>query len=200
MSRSRLVIIGAVVSIVAALGVAPAAQAAEDYFLQFQTGTTNPPIAGESQDPDFENAVVVNSFDWSANNGATPTSSTTGGATKISLNRLTVEKHIDSASPALFQRAAIQTVIPSMRLTVRRAGANPFIYLTYRFKSVIVTSVSPSGDGDAARERVTFVYGAVTQHYAQQTDTGSRGPVFTAGWNQVANVFEEPGGWPFLSE
>jgi len=196
MSRSRHVVIGTVVSIVAAFGVVPAAQAAEDYFLAFQTGS-GPAIRGETVDSTFakHQAVELDSFDWSAANGVTPT---TGGTGKISMNRLTVEKRIDSASTALFQRVATQTAIPSMRLTVRRAGPNPFIYLTYLFKNVFVSSVSPSGDGDGTRERVTFVYGALTQHYAQQTATGARGTVFDAGWNQVTNDFESPGSWPLL--
>ena len=50
MRRSRLVMIGTVVSIVAAFGVAPAAQAAEDYFLAVQSGTTGPAIRGETLD------------------------------------------------------------------------------------------------------------------------------------------------------
>jgi type VI secretion system secreted protein Hcp len=195
MSRLRLFTFSVVVCIIAVVGAAPVAQAAEDYFLQIEA---NPAITGESQDAKFKSAIEVDSFDWSASNNASPTASAVPA--KASLNRLTVEKPIDSASPALFQRVATATHFPSMRLTVRRAGPNPFIYLTYLFKSVFVTSVSPSGDGEAARERVTFAYGAVTQHYAQPTATGSRGPFFAAGWNQVTNAFEPPGGWPSVLE
>jgi type VI protein secretion system component Hcp len=55
-------------------------------------------------------------------------------------------------------------------------------HLRYRFTFVFVSSVSPSGDGEEMRERVTFEYGSVAQRYTQA------GTVFAAGWNQVANM------------
>jgi type VI secretion system secreted protein Hcp len=202
MSRSRLVVIGAVLSIVAAFGVAPAAQAAEDYFLTFQTsGAPGPAIVGESTDATFSRlrAVEVNSFDWSAENAVSLGSATGGaGAGKAKLNRLSVQKPVDSASTALFQRMATGLHFPSMVLYVRKAGggAGPTgggstggAYLQYQFGTVFVSSVSPSGDGEQMRERVTFEYGSLKQTY---WPLGADGTVFRApldaGWNQVTNM------------
>ena len=192
MRRSRLVMIGTVVSIVAAFGVAPAAQAAEDYFLAVQT-TTAPAIQGETLDAFFasKKAIELNSFDWSAENSVTIGSAGGGtGTGKAALNRLTVEKRVDSASAALFTRLATGTAIPSMELFVRKAGATGEGYLKYRFATVFVSSVSPSGDGEQMRERVTFVYGSVAQSYTKQTVGGSppAGTVFSAGWSQIGNI------------
>ena len=181
--------IGTVVSIVAAFGVVPAAQAAEDYFLKIQA---TPAIQGETVDATFSpspRAIELISFDWSAENTVTIGSATGGsGAGKAKLNRLTVEKRVDSASAALFQRLATGAHIPSMELFVRRGGATGQGYLKYRFATVFVTSVSPSGDGEQMRERVTFAYGAVAQRYTQQTATGAAGTVFEGGWNQISNM------------
>jgi type VI secretion system secreted protein Hcp len=191
MRRPRLVMIGTVVSIVAAFGVAPAAQAAEDYFLAVQTGTTGPAIQGETLDATFSSkkAIELNSFDWSAENAVTIGSASGGsGAGKATLNRLTVEKRVDSASAALFQRLATGAHIPSMELFVRKSGATGLGHLKYRFTGVFVSSVSPSGDGEQMRERVTFAYGSVAQSYTQQTAAGTAGTVFAAGWNQIANI------------
>lgn len=193
MRRSRLVMIGTVVSIVAAFGVAPAAQAAEDYFLAVQSGTTGPAIQGETQDAFFasKKAIELRSFDWSAENSVTIGSAGGGtGTGKAALNRLTVEKGVDSASAALFTRLATGTAIPSMELFVRRAGATGEGYLKYRFATVFVSSVSPSGDGEQMRERVTFAYGSVAQSYTKQTVGGSppAGTVFSAGWSQIGNM------------
>jgi type VI secretion system secreted protein Hcp len=192
MSRSRLVVIGAVVSIVAAFGVAPAAQAAEDYFLTFQTGSTAPAIEGETLDATFakQKAIDVDSFDWSAANGI-DLASAAGGAGKVKLNELTVLKRVDSASPALFKRVATGQHFPSMVLSVRRAGATgaaAAVYLTYTFGAVYVTSVSPSGDGEQMRERVTFAYGSLKQSYARQTATGALMTPALESWNQVTNT------------
>jgi type VI secretion system secreted protein Hcp len=190
MRRSRLVMIGTVVSIVAAFGVAPAAQAAEDYFLAVQTGT-GPAIQGETLDATFrqQKAIELISFDWSAENTVSIGSASGGaGAGKAKLNRLTVEKRVDSASAALFQRVATGLHFPSMELFVRRGGATGPGHLKYRFATVFVSSVRPSGDGEQMRERVTFEYGSVAQSYTQQTATGAAGTVFAAGWNQLANV------------
>ena len=191
MRKLRQIAIGTVVSIVAVFGVAPAAQAQEDYFLAVQTaGAPGPVVQGESLDAFFRGrgAIDLISFDWSAENPTTVGSATGGAGTgKAKLNRLTVEKRVDSASAALFQRMASGLHFPSMELFVRRAGATGAGHLKYRFTLVFVSSVSPSGDGEEMRERVTFEYGAVAQSYTQQTGTRA-GTVFEAGWNQVTNT------------
>jgi type VI secretion system secreted protein Hcp len=194
MSRSRLVIIGTVVSIVAAFGVAPAAQAAEDYFLAFQTGSTGPAIEGETLDATFakQKAIEVDSFDWSSENPVSIGSAGGGAGTgKVKLNELTVLKRVDSASPALFKYVATGQNFPSMVLSVRRAGATAAgaaVYLTYTFGLVFVTSVSPSGDGEQMRERVTFAYGSVKQSYRRQTATGTLMNPVESTWNQITTT------------
>jgi type VI protein secretion system component Hcp len=77
-----------------------------------------------------------------------------------------------------------------MELFVRKGGTTGMGYLKYRFTTVFVTSVSPSGDaGEEMRERVTFEYGSVAQSYTQQIAAANpAGTVFAAGWNQLANV------------
>ena len=98
-------------------------------------------------------------------------------------------KRVDTASAALFQRVGTGAPIPSMELSVRRAGATGVGYLRYRFTAVYVSSVSPSGDGEEMRERVTFEYGSLGQRYTQQTATGTpAGTIFGAGWNQLSNT------------
>ena len=131
-----------------------------------------------------EKAIELISFDWSAENPASIGSASGGAGTgKAKLNRLTVEKRVDSASAALFQRIATGAHFPSMELFVRRAGATGAGHLKYRFTTVFVSSVSPSGDGEQMRERVTFEYGAVAQSYTQQT-------AHRHGWHRVRGGLE----------
>ena len=76
-----------------------------------------------------------------------------------------------------------------MELFVRTAGVTGVGHLRYRFTAVYVSSVSPSGDGEEMRERVTFEYGSLGQRYTQQTATGTpAGTIFAFGWNQLSNT------------
>jgi type VI secretion system secreted protein Hcp len=189
--RRSLIWCSVLVFIVAAFGVAPAAQAADDYFLQIQSNTIPQalPVKGESQAVGFKDAIELRSFSWGGENPLTIGSSTTGLSTgKAKLGELTVTKNIDSASPALFQRLTTGINDPGMRLTVRKAGPTPFVYLQYQFKSVVVTSVKHSGDGDATQETVNFAYIAVAQKYTSQTATGAAGPAIQWGWDQTLNT------------
>jgi type VI secretion system secreted protein Hcp len=189
--RRSLIWCSVLAFIVAAFGVAPAAQAAEDYFLQI-TGNPPPgalPVKGESKDVAFKDAIVVRSFSWGAENPSTISSTTGGlGTGKAKLGELTVHKDIDAASPGLFQRLTTGLHDTGMRLTVRKAGQTPFVYLQYQFATVFVTSVDHSGDGDETAETVTFAYGSVSQKYTPQTATGAAGTPIQFGWNQVENT------------
>jgi type VI secretion system secreted protein Hcp len=193
MRRSTLITFWTVVSILAAFGVAPVAQAAEDYFLQIKTDPPAPPIRGESRDAAFPQAIVLTSFSWGAENPTTLGSAGGGAGTgKATLKKLTVDKPIDAASPGLFQRVVTATHDPSMTLTIRRTGANPFVYMQYCFQTVFVDSVNQSGDGDVTRETVVFAYGSVRPKYTPQTMAGLAGVLTQFGWNQVTNT-EVPG-------
>jgi type VI secretion system secreted protein Hcp len=194
MRKSTLVKLSVLVSIVTAFGVAPAAQAAEDYFLQIQSNNPQAlPVRGESQDAVFTDAIELRSFSWGAKNTVTLGSAGGGAGTgNAILGELTVNKGIDSATPGLFQRLTTGIHEPGMRLTVRRAGQNPFVYLQYQFGTVFVSSVDHSGDGDAMQETVTFEYGSVALRYTPQTATGAPGTRIQSGWDQVANM-----SWPY---
>jgi type VI secretion system secreted protein Hcp len=193
--RRSLIWCSVLVFIVAAFGVAPAAQAAEDYFLQIQ-GNPPPgvlPVKGESRDAVFRDAIVVSSFSWGAENPTLVGSATGGAGTgKAKLGEITVHKGIDAASPGLFQRLSSGLHDTGMRLTVRKAGQTPFVYLQYQFGTVFVTAVDHSGNGDATEETVTFAYGSVTQWYRPQSATGAAGTAIQFGWDQVANT-----SWPY---
>src|SRR5215207_5063911 len=86
-------------SVAAVFAVAPAAHAANDYYLKLDG------IAGESTVGKTTDAIAVQSFEWGVEN-TTTIGSTSGGAGtgKAQFNELTVVKNVDSTSPALFQR------------------------------------------------------------------------------------------------
>jgi type VI secretion system secreted protein Hcp len=188
MGNLRRCTLGMVVSLVAAFAVAPAAGAADDYFLRIEG------IPGESNAAGFVGTIPIDvrSFDWSAENPTTVGSASSGaGSPKARLNELTVDKSVDAASVPLFQRLAQSKPINSMELIVRRAGTTPFIFLRYCFQTVFVTSQKQSGSTGDVVETVNFAYRSVTQTYTPQTTTGTPTP-FEFGWDQTTNAIADP--------
>ena len=168
MRRLRQLAAGVVVSLLAALGGAPAASA--DIFLEI------PGIPGESTAEGQENSIDVLSYSWGAAGG--------DGA-RARLQPLNVSKNVDAASPLLFQRLVQGTHIANMELIVTRGGATPFLYLRYCFQDVVVASIqqSDSGPDPVADEAVSFSSGAVSEEYTTQNPAGGAGATVFAGWN-----------------
>ena len=169
MRRLRLLVTGTVVSIFAAFGVVPTAQAAVDYFLEIDG------VEGESQDAKLFKSVEIEAFSWGASSGEK----------KVALQDLSVSKFVDLASPQLFQRLVQGTTIPSVELIGLTSGEVQTVFLRYCLQNVRVSSQSQSGNrgGDSARENVTFAYGSFTQQYTRLDAKGGAADTVFAGWN-----------------
>ena len=172
MRRFRLLILSAVASVFAAFGVVAPAEAAVDYFLEVNG------VPGESQDAKLAKAIDVLSYSWGA-------SQSTDKKSGPRLGDLVITHRVDLASPPLFQRLATNTTIPSAELIARKAGEDQFIFLRFCFQNVQVTSIQQSGKSgdDVPTEQVSFSYGAVSEQYTQQDNTGGIGTTVVAGWN-----------------
>ena len=185
--RCTLIVICSLVGVVA---LAPAARAADDYFLRIQGIPGDSTAAGLPSGP---TPVDIQSFDWGATNPTVLGSATGGaGSGKTKLNDFTVTKSVDSASVPLFQHLATATQIPTMELVVRKAGAAPFIFLRYCFEHVYVTSESQSGSAGDLAETVTFLYEAAGQTYVPQNSAGLAQPPLHFAWDQVLNAMAGP--------
>ncbi|HEY6886937.1 MAG TPA: type VI secretion system tube protein Hcp [Solirubrobacter sp.] len=186
MRKSRLITFAAAAaSIAATLVAAPMASAANDYFLKIDG------ITGEATTGTTQGVIQVDGFEWGAENKVT-IGSATGGASagKASLNELTIEKHVDSTSPVLFQKLGQGASLGGMELVARKAGATGSqIYMRYSFQPVYLTSQTQSGTpgDDGLTEKLVFTYGAVKQTFIKQTTTGAPGATVFGAWNQVTN-------------
>jgi type VI secretion system secreted protein Hcp len=182
MRKSRLTMFATLASIAAAFAVAPTANAATDYLLEIDG------VPGESTA--VKNAIDVNAFSWGAENTTTIGSATGGAGTgKASFNKLQIDKNVDVATTALFQKLTTGQHIPSVELVARKAGS-PAPYLRYCLRTVFVTSQEQAGSAgdDAPQESVEFTFGSMQQSYARQTATGAlMSPVFS-GWDVMSNL------------
>jgi type VI secretion system secreted protein Hcp len=173
-----------------------------DMFLEFtpiQIGVAGiVKISGESQDKAHQGTVALKSFDFGVENRQTIGSATGGaGAGKAAFQTFRVGKNVDSTSPQLLLASAVGAHFPQVNLYLRKAGgagaAAPGDYLIYRFKMVLVTSVSwagTSGD-DQPQETVEFQFGALQVSYAAQSPTGQLSPTpIVTQWSQVTNTAE----------
>jgi type VI secretion system secreted protein Hcp len=173
LSRFRLLVTSAVVSVFAALGVVAPAEAAVDYFLEIEG------IPGESRDAKEGKSIDVLSYSWSASaaNADKKSTSQFGG--------FTIAKLVDVASPPLFQHVMSGETIPDMELIGRKAGENQLTFLRLCFQDVRVSSIQQgdSRGSESPTESVSFSYGSQSQQYTMQSPTGGAGSSIFAGWN-----------------
>ena len=171
MRKFRLLVLSAVTSMFAAFGVVAPAEAAVDYFLEVNG------VPGESQDAKQAKSIDVLEYSW----GASVSPDKKGPR----LGDLVIKHRVDLASPPLFQRLVTGATIPRAELIARKAGASQFIFLRFCFQNVQVSSIQQSGalGDDAPTEEVSFSYGAVSEQYIQQDNTGNIGQTVFAGWN-----------------
>ena len=137
MRRLRLLVTGTVVSIFAAFGVVPTAQAAVDYFLEIDG------VEGESQDAKLFKSVEIEAFSWGASSGEK----------KVALQDLSVSKFVDLASPQLFQRLVQGTTIPSVELIGRTSGEVQTVFLPPKRPGQLAEPVRQSGERFSEGER-----------------------------------------------
>jgi type VI secretion system secreted protein Hcp len=152
-----------------ALAVAIPAQsiAAFDAFLRLDG------IDGESTDAQHKNEIVIDGWSLGASNRLASTGQPT--SSRPCFSDISLVKHVDKASPVLFQYAVNGKHIPTAVITVRKRGENPVEYLTLTLTDVLISSVSStSTDGaDAPAESISFNFQAILISYTPQSSDGT---------------------------
>ena len=175
--RNRL---GALVFACALLLVVPAGASAKA-FLEL------PGVQGESQVLGFEKQIELASFQFGVSNPVQMGDEKVKG--KPTFSELTVTKRLDRASPALMLRTATMAAFPTARVRVTKSSeAGESTVLRYCFTNVQVTSFSQSSGGDIPTESVALSYGTIVQSYTEQAGGGSKGGVFTSGWDVIGDL------------
>jgi len=132
-------------------------------------------IKGESLDSKHKNEVEILSWSWGVQNAGTIGRGGGAGQGKASFNDFNFTHHIDKASPVLLKACATGQHIKEATITVRKAGKGQQEFLIIKMADVIITSVNPSGSGDAAAtmESVALQSSKVDLEYKPQKADGS---------------------------
>jgi len=131
-------------------------------------------IKGESLDSKHKDEVEVLSWFWGVSQSGSITGSG-GGEGKASFNDFNFTHRIDKASPSLLKACATGNHIKEATITVRKAGKGQQEFLIIKMNDVIITSVNPSGSGEAAAtaESVALQFAKVALEYKPQKADGS---------------------------
>ena len=159
-------IVGALAA-AASVGVASAV-AATDVFLKLGD------IKGESTDDKHAGEIDVLAWSWGVN-GAVTGGAQKGGAQPSCAQPLLIEKYIDKATPVLVTNAALNTPIPTGKLTVRKAGNDPIDVVVVNLTGVTVKTLGHGGAAgdDPMTERLSLAFTSATISYTAQKPDGS---------------------------
>ena len=176
-----------VITIFMTAAATPKADAAQaDYFLKIEG------IDGESKDTTHGGEIEVMS--WSFGASQTGTYSAGGAGTgKVVFQDFHFTKTVDKSSPKLAQALATGEHIPSLYLTVRKAGGDKSLeYLKIKLSDCIVSSYSVAGGGtsggDIPMENISFNFSKIEFEYTEQKEDGSAGATTRMGWDLAKNI------------
>jgi type VI secretion system secreted protein Hcp len=131
-------------------------------------------IVGESQDAAHPDEIQIANWTWKMSQQASAMSGSGGGAGKATVEDLVIFHDVDRASPNLMTYCLTGKHIPTVVLSMRKAGGVPFDFLRITMSDVVITGVEMS----ASYEQVRLSFAKVKQEYmVQNAQGGSRGVV-----------------------
>ena len=147
-------------------------------------------VKGESVDSKHKDEIDVLAWSWGMSQSGTTHQGGGGGAGKVSVQDLSITKHIDKASPNLQLSCCNGKHFKEALLSVRKAGEKPLEYLKITMKEVLISSVSTGGSGgeDRLTENVTLNFAEFKTEYTPQKPDGSGDAAVEAGFNIAENV------------
>jgi len=151
-------------------------------------------IPGESTDDKHKDWIEILSFDFGMIQPSSATDSSAGGGTteRVDVEDMDVVKHLDKASPKLYELCCNGKHIANATLELCRAGGDKTKYLEVKMEQVVISSARPSGKSEGSdgfpTEKVSLNFGKVKWTYTQQKRAdGSGGGNVAGGWDLTAN-------------
>jgi type VI secretion system secreted protein Hcp len=144
-------------------------------------------LPGEAIADGHVGETEIYSWSFGASNPTTIGPGTEGsGAGRVSVSSFNFMKKADKTSPSLFNKCCTGGHIPTVTITMRKAGGKQGPFLIYDFTQVFVDSIqwsgAPGGD-DAPTESCSFSFAQVKIKYQLQDAKGDVGRPVLAGWN-----------------
>ncbi|WP_407158082.1 Hcp family type VI secretion system effector [Bradyrhizobium sp. STM 3557] len=143
-------------------------------------------LDGESMDEDHKDWIEVQSFAWGVSNPASFSIGQGGQSTQAHVAEITISKHLDKASVALFKASTTGKHIGSGTLSCMKLDGDSRVeYMKVDFTDLMVSSVQWSGSGSdqAVHEHVALAFAEFKQAYKLQQDAGSAGGNTDFGYN-----------------
>ena len=130
---------------------------------------------GESQDDKHKDEIDVISWAWGVIQPGSMHSGGGGGHGKANFSDLKITHFVDKAHPVILKSCATAEHIKEATLTVRKAGKTPQEFLLIKMNDLVVTSVTPGGDGGEAGHTAEFTlqFAKVDIEYKPQKPDGS---------------------------
>jgi len=147
-------------------------------------------IEGESSDAKHKGEIDVLAWSWGLSEEAgrgnpQAGSPAGGGAGRVKIESISIQKLVDVASPLLLLFSAQGKHITDGTLTTRKAGKGGGDFLLFKMTDVIVTSVhlAVSKDTDQPAESITLNFGKFEFNYRPTNPDGSLGTAKSSGWD-----------------
>jgi type VI secretion system secreted protein Hcp len=146
-------------------------------------------ITGESQDSNHKGWINVDSFTWGASQPGNMSVGGGGGAGKVHYRDLTVQTHIDKATPAVMKYVSNGNHISKVELSACKAGGSQTEYCRITLEDVLTTNVLFNGAINSEILSMSYQFQAskVKIQYWEQTSSGGKGAESQSGWDIKAN-------------
>lgn len=155
-----------------------------DMFLKFGS------IDGDSKVAGHEDEIEVLGWSWGAHQSGTMHRGRGGGAGKVSVQDMTINKWVDQATPNLWKLCCNGKHEDEAILTIRKAGGDsPVEYLKITLEEVLIADLqtgSAQGDEDVT-ETLTLNFAKFKLEYTPQEADGTGGATVETGWDIRAN-------------
>ena len=147
-------------------------------------------LKGESNDNAHKDWIEIISYSHGISQPASATANSAGGGTSARCKHedFVITKHVDLASPKLYELCSSGKHISKVTVELMRAsGGSPVKYMAIEMDQVVISKVAPTTNGDDfPTEEVHFNYGVIKWTYTQQKRAdGSKGGNVTGGWSLV---------------
>ncbi len=140
---------------------------AVDFYLKLKD------IEGEAVTAGFEKQIQLLSFSWGGSNVSSVAGTGGSGAGRVDLSDLSIMKHMDKATPALFKALISGTHIPTGVLEATKAGGKGKPFLKLSFEELYVTSQQVSASSEIPTESISFSYNKIKEEYWTQDEKGT---------------------------
>jgi type VI secretion system secreted protein Hcp len=151
-------------------------------------------VPGESTDDKHKDWIEVLSFNHGLSQPSSATGSSAGGATteRVNISDFSITKHLDKASPKLYELCATGKHIANVTMELCRAGGDKLKYMEIKMEQVIISAARPGGHAKAddgfPSEEIEFNYGKIKWTYTQQKRAdGTGGGNVAGGWDLIGN-------------